>query len=91
MQHAEHGVSLKSRIISHCPPDSCIHLYDYTIFEKFRTSKCSSSGCRCHDVPNTSCHRPDCLYGCMQKYHKPGCTSLPEDEHLDVRNMSKTL
>jgi len=25
------------------------------------------------------------------KYHKTACTSLPEDEHLDVRNMSKTL
>ena len=24
-------------------------------------------------------------------YHKTACTSLPEDEHLDVRNMSKTL
>jgi hypothetical protein len=26
-----------------------------------------------------------------KKYHKSPCTSLPEDEHLDVRNMSKTL
>jgi hypothetical protein len=26
-----------------------------------------------------------------KKYHKAACTSLPEDEHLDVRNMSKTL
>jgi len=26
-----------------------------------------------------------------KKYHKDACTSLPEDEHLDVRNMSKTL
>jgi len=25
------------------------------------------------------------------KYHKTACTSLPEDEHLNVRNMSKTL
>jgi len=25
------------------------------------------------------------------KYYKNACTSLPEDEHLDVRNMSKTL
>jgi hypothetical protein len=25
------------------------------------------------------------------KYHKTACTSLPEDEHLDVRDMSKTL
>ena len=26
-----------------------------------------------------------------KKYHKIACTSLPEDEHLDVRNMLKTL
>jgi hypothetical protein len=26
-----------------------------------------------------------------KKYHKTACTSLPEDEHLDVRNMTKTL
>ena len=25
-----------------------------------------------------------------KKYYKTACTSLPEDEHLDVRNMSKT-
>jgi len=23
--------------------------------------------------------------------HKAACTNLPEDEHLDVQNMSKTL
>ena len=26
-----------------------------------------------------------------KKYHKTACTRLPEDEHLDVRNMSKTI
>jgi hypothetical protein len=26
-----------------------------------------------------------------KKYHKNACTSLPKDEHLDVRNMPKTL
>jgi len=26
-----------------------------------------------------------------KKYHKTTCTSLIEDEHLDVRNMSKIL
>jgi len=26
-----------------------------------------------------------------KKYRKTACISLPEDEHLDVRNMSKTL
>jgi len=25
-----------------------------------------------------------------EKYHKTACTSLPEDEHLGVRNMLKT-
>jgi hypothetical protein len=24
----------------------------------------------------------------LEKYHKTSSTSLPEDEHLDVRNMS---
>ena len=40
---------------------------------------------------NISWRRPDCLYGRMKKYHKTACTSLSEDEHLDVRNMSKTI
>jgi len=26
-----------------------------------------------------------------KKYHKIACRNVPEDEHLDVRNMSKTL
>jgi len=26
-----------------------------------------------------------------KKYHKTACTSLHEDEHLDARNVSKTL
>ena len=26
-----------------------------------------------------------------KKYHQNACTNLPQDEHLDVRNMSKTL
>jgi len=25
------------------------------------------------------------------EYHKTACTILPEDEHVDVRNMSKTV
>jgi hypothetical protein len=25
-----------------------------------------------------------------KKYHKTACTSLPENEHLDVQNMSST-
>jgi len=27
----------------------------------------------------------------MHERNKTACTSLPEDEHLDVRNMSKTM
>ena len=27
----------------------------------------------------------------LKKHHKTACTSHPEDEHLDVRNMSKTI
>jgi len=27
----------------------------------------------------------------MKKYHKLAFASLPEDEHLDVRNISKTI
>ena len=27
----------------------------------------------------------------VSEYHKTACTSLPEDEHLDVRNNSKSL
>jgi hypothetical protein len=26
-----------------------------------------------------------------KKYNKTACTSLPEDEHLDVRNISNTI
>ena len=31
------------------------------------------------------------LYGIFQIYHKTACTSLPDDEHSVVRNMSKTV
>ena len=29
----------------------------------------------CQVVFDTSWHQPDCLYGCMEKYHKTACTS----------------
>jgi hypothetical protein len=29
--------------------------------------------------------------GVLKQYHKTACTSLPEDEHLVVRNMSKAI
>jgi hypothetical protein len=44
-----------------------------------------------HTVSSTSCHRPDCLYGCIKAIPQNCMYSLPEDEHLNVRNMSKTL
>jgi hypothetical protein len=37
---------------------------------------------RWHDVLDT---------GALNKYHKTACTSLPDDEHLDVRNRPKTI
>jgi len=42
-------------------------------------------------VWSTYCHRPDCYTDAWKQYHKTACTSLPEVEHLNVRNMSKTL
>jgi len=39
-------------------------------------------------ISDTSCQRLDCLHRCMIKYRKAACT-LPDDEHLVVRNMSK--
>jgi len=75
----------------------------------FRTTKCSSSGRLVHAVLwyvfmrpykqsgrwqyHTSYRRPDCLCGRMKTYHKTACISLPEDEHLVVRNtrISKTV
>ena len=38
---------------------------------------------RWQDVLNIAAH--------AWKKYKTACTVLPEDEHLDVRNMSKTL
>jgi hypothetical protein len=65
----------------------------------FRTSKFSSSGRLVHAV---LWYGRVCLQAhpaidqtayvdARKKYHKTACTSLPEDENLDVQNMSKTL
>jgi len=43
------------------------------------------------DVSNTSCHQPNGLYECMKEIPQNCMYILTEDEHLDVRNMSKTL
>ena len=34
------------------------------------------------------CDQTACMDAC-KIYYKTACTSLPDDEHLDVRNMSK--
>ena len=54
----------------------------------FRTSKCSPSGR--HDQAHPAIGQTAYM-DARKKYNKTACTSLPEDEHLDVRNMSKTL
>jgi len=48
---------------------------------------------RWHDVLYQA-HRAIDHTACVdarKKYHKTACASLPEDKHLYVRNMSKTL
>jgi len=69
-----------------------------TINTMFRTSKCSSSTRLAHAVLWYFFHdqahpaiNQAAYMDSWKKYHKRSCTSLPEDEHLDVRNMSKTL
>jgi hypothetical protein len=42
-------------------------------------------------VTKSSWQLLDFLYRCMIKYHKTACKSLPEDEHLVVRNVSKII
>jgi len=42
-------------------------------------------------VSNTFWQQQDFLYSCMIKYHKAACKSLPDDEYLVVRNLSKTM
>ena len=72
----------------------------YSVFDMFRTSKCSSSGRLVHAVQCYFFHakiitKPLIIIFIIiserKNYHKTACTNLPEDEHLDVRNMSKTL
>ena len=58
----------------------------------FRTFKCSSSGRFVHAEYHAYPEIDQTAYmDAGKKYRKTACTSLPEDEHLDVRNMSKTL
>jgi hypothetical protein len=66
------------------------------VFDMFRTTKCSSSVRLVHvyavlwyqthpDIDQTA------YMDARKKKHKTACKNLPEDEHLDVRNMSKTI
>jgi len=58
----------------------------------FRISKCSASERFVHAVLWYFFMHPYKQSGRWQDVpDKTACTSLPEDEHLDVRNMSKTL
>jgi hypothetical protein len=68
-------------------------LFNYIIFDMFLKTKCSLSG-RLYSsftVSKTYCQTLDCLYRRMIKYHKTARTSLPDDEYLVVRNMSKVF
>jgi len=59
----------------------------------FQTSKRSSLGRLVHAVWYQAHPAIDqtAHMDAWKKYLKAACTSLPEDEHLDVQNMSKTL
>ena len=46
------------------------------------------------DVPQYQAHpavHQTAYMEARKQYRKTACTSLPEDEHLDVRNMSKAI
>jgi len=51
----------------------------------FRIIQVSLVGCR-HPVNDQTAY-----IDARKKYRKTLCTSLPEDENWDIRNMSKTL
>jgi len=59
----------------------------------FRTSKCPSSERLEHAVWYQAHPAIDqtAYMDAWKKYRKTACTSVSEDEHLDVWNMSKTL
>jgi len=72
-----------------------VHPQEYLFTEFYGICSCiriHSLG-RCQDVcvSNTSWHRTDCLYECKTKHHKTACASVPEDEQMVVRNVSKTI
>jgi len=59
-----------------------------------QTTKCSPSGILVHAVLwycFTHSYKHIAYMDARKKYHKTACASLPEDEHLVVRNMSKPL
>ena len=65
--------------------DKCNEIY--VILHSLMGTAADAGTCLHQTLPAST----DCLYGCMKIYHKTACTSLPEDEYLDVWNMSKTI
>ena len=57
------------------------------VFDMFRTTKCSSSGRLCKQLYGTSA----CIYISSLVAVRMCLYTLPDDEHLVVRNVSKTI
>jgi hypothetical protein len=62
-----------------------IHIYIYIYMQTSNGVKAIRTNKTHTDIDRTAC-----MDAC-KKYHKTACTSLTEDEHLDVLNMSKAL
>ena len=67
------------------PEDLCMQFYG--TFSCIHTSSLIDVRLRL----KSSWYRSACIYGPNKKCHKTECINLPEDEHLDGRNMSKTI
>ena len=71
------------------------HVSNIQMFILRMSCKCSFMVCIAYSpVVGRMCFvlSSGCLYGCMKDtFYRTACTSLSEDEHLDVRNMSQTL
>jgi len=64
------------------------HVSNIQVFILRKTYKCSFMVSEYQPHPAIS---QTAYMDAWKKYHKTACTSLPEDEHWDVRTMSKTL
>jgi len=71
----------------HCQEDTYVQFYGISFLHTYEQSgKCQDVLDQTHpDIDQTAY-----MYA-GKKYHKTACTSLPDNEHLDVRNMSKAL